>query len=90
VSAGCSSRIVRPISSQRKAMVRQHGGEIPCFQSNFYGRMKHAEIDYHFVLDRVIKKLFDVRFILTKDQLADGFTKALRQGRLLSFNAIST
>jgi hypothetical protein len=43
----------------------------------FYGRMKHAEIDYHFVLDCVIKKLFDVRFISIKDQLADGFTKAL-------------
>jgi hypothetical protein len=51
----------------------------------FYGRMKHVEIDYHFVRDRVVKKLFDVRFISTDDQLADGFTKALPQNRLLEF-----
>jgi hypothetical protein len=28
----------------------------------FHGRMKHVEIDYHFVRDRVVK-LLDVRFI---------------------------
>jgi hypothetical protein len=51
----------------------------------FHGRMKHVEIDYHFVRDRVVKKLLDVWFILTDDQLADGFTKALPQNRLLEF-----
>jgi hypothetical protein len=51
----------------------------------FHGRMKHVEIDYHFVRDRVVKKLLDVRFISTDDQLADGFTKALPQNRLLEF-----
>jgi hypothetical protein len=29
----------------------------------FYGRMKHVEVDYHFVRDRVVQKLLDVRFI---------------------------
>jgi hypothetical protein len=51
----------------------------------FHGRMKHVEIDYHFVRDRVVKKLLDVRFISTQDQLANGFIKALTQGRLLEF-----
>jgi hypothetical protein len=51
----------------------------------FHGRMKHVEVDYHFVRDRVAKKLLDVRFISTEDQVADGFTKALSQGRLLEF-----
>jgi hypothetical protein len=51
----------------------------------FHGRMKHVEIDYHFIRDRVVKKLLDVRFISTDDQLADGFTKALPQNRLLEF-----
>jgi hypothetical protein len=35
----------------------------------FHGRMKHAEIDYHFVHDRVLQKLLDVRFISTSDQV---------------------
>jgi hypothetical protein len=43
----------------------------------FHGRMKHIEVDYHFVRDRVMKKLLDVRFISSNDQVADGFTKAL-------------
>jgi hypothetical protein len=45
----------------------------------FHGRMKHVEVDYHFVRDRVSKKLLDVQFISTEDQMADGFTKALSQ-----------
>jgi hypothetical protein len=44
----------------------------------FHERMKHIEVDYHFVRDQVMKKLLDVRFISTHDQLADGFTKALQ------------
>jgi hypothetical protein len=58
-----------------------------CLASNliFYGRMKHVEVDYHLVRDRVVKKLLQVRFISTDDQVADGFTKALPQKRLLEF-----
>jgi hypothetical protein len=51
----------------------------------FHGRIKHVEVDYHFVRDRVIKKLLDVRFISTDEQVADGFTKALPQRRLIEF-----
>jgi hypothetical protein len=47
--------------------------------------MKHVEVDYHFVRDRVAKKLLDVRFISTEDQVAEGFTKTLSQGSLLEF-----
>jgi hypothetical protein len=51
----------------------------------FHERMKHIEVDYHFVRDRVVKKLLDVRFISTSDQVGDGFTKALSHERLLKF-----
>jgi hypothetical protein len=51
----------------------------------FQGRMKHVEIDYHFVRGRVMKRLLEVRFIFTGDQLADSFTKALPQGRFRDF-----
>jgi hypothetical protein len=43
----------------------------------FHARAKHIEIDFHFVRERVVRKQLQVRFISSKDQLADGFTKAL-------------
>jgi hypothetical protein len=43
----------------------------------FHARIKHIEIDYHFVRERVANNSLAIRFISTKDQLADGFTKAL-------------
>jgi hypothetical protein len=43
----------------------------------FHGRMKHVEVDYHFVRERLAKGLVDIKFISTHDQVADGFTKAL-------------
>ena len=51
----------------------------------FHARMKHIEIDYHFVRERVAQKLLDIRFIPTGDQVADGFTKALTNQQLLKF-----
>jgi hypothetical protein len=50
-----------------------------------HGRMKHVEVNFHFVRDRVAHKLLEVRFISTNDQIADGFTKAISQGQLLEF-----
>jgi hypothetical protein len=52
----------------------------------FHGRMKHIEVDYHFVRDQVSKRLLDVRFIFTDDQLADDFIKALPQQRFHQFS----
>ena len=43
----------------------------------FQARTKHIEIDFHFVRERVADKLLDIRFISSKDQPTDGFTKAL-------------
>jgi hypothetical protein len=47
----------------------------------FHARTKHIEIDYHFVHEHVAENRldikFDIKFISTKDQIADGFTKAL-------------
>jgi hypothetical protein len=43
----------------------------------FHARMKNIEIDFHFVRERVASKQLEIRFIPFKDQVADGFTKAL-------------
>jgi hypothetical protein len=43
----------------------------------FHARTKHIEIDYHFVRERIAHNRLDIKFISAKDQIADGFTKAL-------------
>ena len=51
----------------------------------FHARTKHIEIDYHFVRERVASKELQIRFIPSKDQVADGFTKALSTGLFEEF-----
>jgi hypothetical protein len=45
----------------------------------FYGRTKHIEVNFHFVRERVANKELQIRFLSTKDQLADGLTRPLSQ-----------
>lgn len=51
----------------------------------FHARAKHIEIDFHFVRERVINKQLQVRLVSTKEQIADGFTKALPVMKLDDF-----
>lgn len=51
----------------------------------FHARTKHIEVDYHFVRERVQRKLLEVEFAPTGDQVADGFTKALSVRQLENF-----
>jgi hypothetical protein len=60
----------------------------PLFLLVFHARTKHIEVDFHFVSEQVAGRLLDIKFISSKDQVVDGFTKALRI--LMNLNVIST
>jgi histone deacetylase 1/2 len=53
----------------------------------FHARTKHVEVDYHFIRDRVANKEIQVRFISSKDQLADVLTKPLPLVSFASFRS---
>ena len=44
----------------------------------FHDRSKHINIKYHFVRDCVDKKLVELKFVKSQDQIADIFTKPLK------------
>jgi histone deacetylase 1/2 len=41
----------------------------------FHARTKHIEVDFHFLREKVAQGALDVRFISSRDQIADAFTK---------------
>jgi histone deacetylase 1/2 len=43
----------------------------------FHARTKHIEVDFYFVREQVTQKLLQIKFISSKDQLVDIFTKPL-------------
>ena len=43
----------------------------------FHSRSKHLEIDFHFVRDKVLNHELHVKYISSKDQIADVLTKPL-------------
>ena len=47
----------------------------------FHARTKHVEVDYHFVGEHVLCRDLQVKYIATRDQLADIFTKSLSTAR---------
>lgn len=51
----------------------------------FHAHTKHIEVGFHFVRERVSRKLLDIRYISSDDQIADGFTKALPVHKLQMF-----
>lgn len=53
------------------------GATYHCQNPVMHSKMKHIEVDFHFVRDQVVKEAIVVRHIHAADQLADTLTKAL-------------
>ena len=53
----------------------------PSFEPPYHARTKHVEVDYHYILEKVMKGDVQVRFVGSTDQLPDIFTKGLGAAR---------
>jgi hypothetical protein len=51
----------------------------------FHARMKHIEVDFHFVRERVARNQLEICPISSQDQLVDGLTKPLGTGLMIQF-----
>jgi hypothetical protein len=63
--------------SGTKVWVDNMSAKYLAFNPIFHGRMKHVEVDYHFVRERVVRNLHNVDYVSMEDQTSDGFTKAM-------------
>jgi hypothetical protein len=51
----------------------------------FHARTKLIEVEYHFVRERVARKLLEIDFVSTRDKVEDRFTKPLPVRQLGNF-----
>jgi hypothetical protein len=51
----------------------------------FHDKLKHIEIKYHFIRDRVLKGVVKLKYIPTDEQLVDIFSKRLVKGKFVFF-----
>jgi hypothetical protein len=51
----------------------------------YHARIKHIEVHYHFVREKILAKEIDLIHVSSKDQVVDIFTKALGTDKLKKF-----
>ncbi|KAJ7951749.1 Retrovirus-related Pol polyprotein from transposon TNT 1-94 [Quillaja saponaria] len=51
----------------------------------FHARTKHIEVQHHFIQEKVLEQVIEIKNISTGDQIADVFTKALAKPKLELF-----
>jgi hypothetical protein len=49
-----------------------------------HNRTKHIDIHFHYIREKYIERLLDVKYVSTEDQLADCLTKALPKDKFKS------
>lgn len=73
---------------QAKLLCDNIGAKYLASNRVFHGRVKHIELGYHYVRERVERKLVHIDFVASGDHVADGFTKPLpvRQLEIFKYN----
>jgi hypothetical protein len=66
-----------PSPSVAKILCDNMGAKYLSSNLVFHGRTKHNEVEYYFVRERVSRKLLEIDFVSSRDQVADGFAKPL-------------
>jgi hypothetical protein len=59
------------IPPHAKVWVDNMGTKYLAFNPVFHGRMKHVEVDYHFIRERVARGILEVDCVPTGDQIDD-------------------
>jgi hypothetical protein len=78
-------KIQVPCSTSAKLWCDNIGAKYLSANPIFHARTKHIEVDYHFVCERVSRKLLEIYFAPSRDQVVDGFTKPLAVRQLENF-----
>ena len=50
-----------------------------------HARIKHIDVQFHFVRHYIKQKIIDLKYICTKEQLVDAFTKTIAINNFKSF-----
>ena len=51
----------------------------------FHGKTKHLEVHYHFIREKVLQGHIEMKYIKTRDQVVDIFTKGLSEPKFEEF-----
>ncbi len=55
--------------------------------SQFHARIKHIDIQIHFIRKKVIEGSIDLFYVLTDQMIADGLIKSLTRDKFVQFRA---
>jgi hypothetical protein len=79
----CLKKFVIPLPVAHFLLCENVSALALAFNPVFHSGTNYMEVDYHFVCEKVPNRDIIVKFISTKDKVADVFTKGLSAARFL-------
>ena len=76
------STIYRDISNTKYKYICFLLCKLMRIRNSFSKRIKHIEVDCHFIIEKIASACMTTSFVNSNDQLADNFTKSLRGLRI--------